>query len=67
MIWFILFIASALSIFIAAMVQKKRSAREIVLFVLIVLLGFAVWISIFLDQKFNLNQWIAILITWIGI
>ncbi|GFZ82641.1 hypothetical protein GCM10008018_30600 [Paenibacillus marchantiophytorum] len=67
MIWFIFFIIVALGINIAVMVQKQKSAREIGLFVTIILLGFADWISIFLERQFNPNQWIAKLIDLIGL
>lgn len=67
MIWFILFIAVALGISIGAMVNKKKSVREIGLFTVIVLLSFADWISIFLKQEFKPNQLIARLIDWIGL
>jgi tryptophan-rich sensory protein len=66
-IWFILFCAAALSISITAMIQQRRSAKEIVLFVTIFLLGFADWISIFLEQQFKPSRVIAILIGWIGL
>ncbi|MGG1635610.1 hypothetical protein MHH56_19175 [Paenibacillus sp. FSL K6-3182] len=67
MIWFILSVAIALGICISVMVQKKKNAREIGLFVTIVLLGFADWISIFLERQFNPYQWIAKLIDWMGV
>ncbi|WP_072334573.1 hypothetical protein [Thermoactinomyces sp. DSM 45891] len=65
MIWFILFIAVALTASIFVMVKQKRSTKEIWLYVSIVLLGFADWISIFLERKFNPNHWIAKFIDWI--
>ncbi|MBE9918141.1 hypothetical protein G8C92_29520 [Paenibacillus donghaensis] len=67
MIWFILFITAALGISIAAMVRKQKSAREIGLFVSIVLLGIADWISIFLGRKFRPHQLIATLLDWFGL
>ncbi|MDQ0418900.1 tryptophan-rich sensory protein [Croceifilum oryzae] len=67
MIWFILFIAVALATSIFMMVKQKKSTKEIMLFSTIVLLGFADWISIFLERKFNPNHWIASFIDWISL
>lgn len=66
MIGFIVFTLAALSISIVVMIQMKKSFREIGLFVVIVLLGIADWISIFLDRTLNPNRFIASLIDWIG-
>lgn len=66
MMGFILFTIAALSVSIVAMIHMKKSIREIGLFVVIVVLGMADWISIFLDRTFNPNRFIASLIDWIG-
>jgi len=66
MIWFIIFIVVATVISITIMVQKQMNSREIWLFVVIILLGFLDWISIFLDRKFDPNRVVASLIDWIG-
>lgn len=67
MIWFIFFCAAVLGISIAAMVQTQKSAREIWLYVTVFLLGFAEWISILLERKFNPSHLIAKLIDWTGL
>lgn len=65
MVWIILFITVALALSIFVMVKQKRSVKEIGLVVTIVSLGFADWISIFLERKFNPNQLIVNLIDWV--
>lgn len=67
MIWFIVFIAGAMAGSIVLMVRQQKSARELGLFVTIVLIGFADWMSIFLEKKFNPNAWIARFLDWIGL
>jgi len=67
MIWFLVVIAGAMAVSIALMVRQRKSARELGLFVTIVLLGVADWMSIFLEKKFNPNHWIARFLEWIGL
>ncbi|WP_313638232.1 hypothetical protein [Paenibacillus sp.] len=65
MIWFILLILAGFSLSIALMVKQRKSKREIMLFTVIVLLGVAQWISIFLEHTFKPNQWIIAFIDYI--
>lgn len=67
MIWFLIFITVAMVVSIVAMVRKQKTTREIGLFVTIMLLGIAEWISIFLDRKFSPNPWITSFLNWIGL
>ncbi|SDZ23157.1 hypothetical protein SAMN05444416_1179 [Thermoactinomyces sp. DSM 45892] len=67
MIWFTLFIAVALTASIFVMVKQKTSKKEITLYVIIVLIGFAYWISLFLERKFDPHHWISRFIDWISL
>ncbi|SCW36644.1 hypothetical protein SAMN04487970_1004120 [Paenibacillus tianmuensis] len=67
MIWFIIFIAVSLGLSTALMIRQQKNAREIGIFVTIVLIGFAEWLSIFLERKFNLNDWITAFFEWTGL
>jgi len=67
MIGFLLFMATAMVISIVIMIRQNKSTKEIGLFVTIVLLGIAEWISIFLDKKFSPNPWIGSFFDWLGL
>jgi hypothetical protein len=67
MIWFILFFVAALGICLATMIHKQKSTKEITLFVIIVLFGFADWISIFIDRKIKPNHYIGQLLDWLNL
>ncbi|RJG25232.1 hypothetical protein [Paenibacillus thiaminolyticus] len=59
MIGFLLFMAVAGGGALAIQVRKRTPPREIGMFVALSVLGFVVWISIFLNHKINPTAWIA--------
>jgi hypothetical protein len=67
MIWFILFFIIMLGICLFIMVRNRTQTKEMVLFIIIALLGFADWISIFLEHKFKSTKLISIIMDFFGI
>ncbi|RAV23255.1 hypothetical protein DQG23_03425 [Paenibacillus contaminans] len=67
MIGFLLFFAAALGVSLTFLIRSKAERKEIFLFVGILFLGFADWMSIFLDHKFKSSKIIANLMEWIGL
>ncbi|MBP1994690.1 hypothetical protein [Paenibacillus eucommiae] len=49
------------------LLRRKKSVKEISLFVTISLLGFIVWLSIFLGYKTSPDRWIGWLFESIGL
>ncbi|MFC3746890.1 hypothetical protein [Paenibacillus sp. GCM10012306] len=67
MIWFILFMAAAIGLSLRVMVRVRTQTKEILVFLVIVLLGFADWISIFTDHKFKPTKLISMLLDLVGL
>ncbi|MFE4712594.1 MULTISPECIES: hypothetical protein [unclassified Paenibacillus] len=67
MIWFILFMAAAIGLSLRIMVRVRTQTKEILVFLVIVLLGLADWISIFTDHKFKPTQLISMLLDLMGL
>lgn len=67
MIGFIIFFAVSFAFAISFMLRMKKKTKEIVTFVTLALLGFVIWISIFLDKTINPNQWISWVIDLTGL
>ncbi|REK76740.1 hypothetical protein [Paenibacillus paeoniae] len=67
MIWFIFMFIIMLGGILTIMIRSRTAAREIVLVTSLLLLGFADWISIFMNHKFKSSKIIAILIDWVGL
>ncbi|CAM3246046.1 hypothetical protein BK122_09635 [Paenibacillus pabuli] len=67
MIWFIVFFITVLGICLFIMINKRNAKKEIVVFLVIALLGFTDWISIFLNNKFKPTKLISILMDFVGL
>ncbi|MCQ6561725.1 hypothetical protein [Paenibacillus mendelii] len=64
---FIIFFMTSFGLAIFFMVRMKKHAKEISIFVTLALIGFTVWIAIFMDKTINPYRWIARVIDITGL
>jgi len=67
MIWFILLFIVLFGGSLTLMIRQRTEKREIVLVTALLLLGFADWMSVFLNHKFKSSKVIALLIDLVGL
>ncbi|MFF2888318.1 hypothetical protein [Paenibacillus sp. NPDC057967] len=67
MMWFIFMFLVILGGSLTIMIRQRVATKEIVLVTGLLLLGFADWISIFMNHKFKSSKVIALLIDLVGL
>lgn len=67
MIGFIVCFAVVFGGGLLVLIRRKKKAAEVGAFVVLSMIGFTVWLSIFLRRELNPNQWIGWLLDWSGL